>query len=73
MTMILSYLGSQTDGCFFILKIGSSNVFLGTHIHLRDKRRVEDRRGFYGPDLEMFYTIFTHIPVKQFLSHKTPT
>lgn len=64
MTMILIYLGSQADGCCYILgQGGSSNVLLGIDIQQSDSRRVEGRRGFYGLDLEAVDTILTHIPL----------
>ena len=69
MTVILSHLISQADGCFFILAMGASNVSLGTDIQLRDKRRVDGRR-FDGRDLDgSIYLTFTHIPLKQFLKN----
>lgn len=61
-----SYLGSQANGCSFSLKRGYSNVSLGIDIQLRDKRRVEDRTEFYGPNLEVVYIIFAHIPLSNF-------
>lgn len=60
MTMILSYLDSKAEDSSFILRRGSSNVFLGIDSQLREKG-VKDRREFYGLDQEMVYIMFIHI------------